>query len=90
MPSKYCGNLPRCKNSWWCATDFRPSENAECFTAMTNYDRIIRKSPEELAEYLAEVANDGGGSCAPGCYDCTNHSCKDKWLDWLRQEATEG
>lgn len=93
MPSKYCGKLPRCKNSWWCATDFRPSENAECFTAMTNYDRIISKTPEELAEWVAEQ------STAPNCtgkchkdyevYGELRTFCHDCWLDWMRKEVNE-
>ena len=55
---------------------------------ITNYDRIISKSPEELAKFLAESATD---KCAPGHYDCYpwDH-CGECWLDWLREEATDG
>ncbi len=82
MPSKYCENLPRCKNAWWCAIDYRPSENAECFDAMTNHDRLISKTPEELAEWIAgDVLNLTGGSL---------EMATEAWADWLRKEAGEG
>lgn len=92
MPSKYCDRLPRCKNAWWCAIDYRPSENVKCFDAMTNADRIS-KTPEALAEFLIR-----GGDCPPermypdSCPNCdrvTPKVCYDCWLDWLNQEATE-
>lgn len=52
----------------------------------TNYDRIIRKTPEELADYFSEL------TCFPGanrdiCKGVAN--CMDCWLDWLKLEATE-
>lgn len=43
---------------------------------ITNYDRVIRKTPEELAEWLScNCTGDGYGNSA------------EDWLDWLRQEA---
>lgn len=86
MPSKHCGKLPRCKNSWWCATDFRPSENSECFTAMTNYDRIKNKTPEELAVFASDLG------CHPSASLKTCRGvghCSECWLDWLIQEERE-
>ena len=54
----------------------------------TNYDRIRNMTDEEMAEWAATVANQGGGSCAPGHYDCTGRdNCVECWLDWLKQEA---
>lgn len=53
----------------------------------TNYDRIISKTPEELARYMTEVQmyagcpNDGAMDCRDNCALC--------WLDWLKQEVTE-
>lgn len=80
MPSKYCGKLPRCKNSWWCATDYRPSENVKCFDAMTNYDRLVGKTPEELAKWIAGgVLNLTGGALK---------MATEAWIKWLKQEAT--
>lgn len=93
MPSKYCEKLPCCKNAWWCATDYRPSKNVKCFDAMTNYDRIISKTPEELAEFLFQ-----DGDCPPermypdSCPNCdriTLKVCYDCWIDWLKQEVTD-
>ena len=63
--------------------------NGGCGKLITNYDRIISKTPEELAEWIAEIADHGGGRCAPGCYDCTAKTCESAWPDWLKQEANE-
>lgn len=57
----------------------------------TNYDRIISKSPEELADFLWSIGNNP----ATGNYYLNGKllfSCADGngWLDWLRQEATDG
>ena len=51
----------------------------------TNYDRIISKTPEELAEWLWFKV----GKCPP--FDVCPSQCipceaKDCWLDWLREE----
>ncbi|MDO4861736.1 MAG: hypothetical protein Q3984_03610 [Eubacteriales bacterium] len=53
----------------------------------TNADKIRQMSDEELAEWLADIADHGGGRCAPGCYDCTKKTCKEGWLDWLKEEV---
>ena len=46
---------------------------------MTNYDRIVSKTPEELAEWIAGgVLNLAGGALK---------MATEAWLDWLRQEA---
>ena len=60
----------------------------------TNYDNIISKSPEELADYLAER------SAAPNCtgkchkdyevYGELRTFCHNCWLEWLKQEAQDG
>lgn len=59
----------------------------------TNYDSIVSKSPEELADYLAER------SVAPNCIGkCHNDYevygelrtfCHNCWLDWLEQEVED-
>ncbi len=50
--------------------------------APTNYDSIIRKSPEDLAKWIAGgVLNLTGGSLK---------MATEAWLDWLRKEAEEG
>ena len=73
-----CGDCPASKPEY--VMGYQPS-------IKTHADRVRAMSDEELAKYLAGVANDGGGSCAPGCHDCAAHNCKEAWLDWLRQEA---
>lgn len=46
----------------------------------TNYERIIRKTPEELAEFLAEYR------CVHKAPHCMETNCAQCWSDWLRQE----
>lgn len=52
----------------------------------THYDRLISKTPEELAELFSHL-------CCPysvgGKVDCNaeNKGCKECWLGWLKQEA---
>lgn len=46
----------------------------------THYDRIIRKTPEELAEFLAEYR------CVHKAPHCMETNCAQCWSDWLRQE----
>ena len=91
MPSKYCDRLPRCKNAWWCAIDYRPSENVKCFDAMTNYDRLVGKTPEELAVLISESIDCGVCEEMHGfrmCDAAPDKACEDCWCGWLRQEAT--
>lgn len=55
---------------------------------ITNYDRIVSKSPEELAKELVVLSD----RCPDGV-DCEivphGRECYECWLDWLKQEATE-
>lgn len=52
---------------------------------MSNYDRIISKTPEELAEFLMRT-----GACFhDDCDYCNGKDCDECWLGWLRQEAAE-
>lgn len=59
--------------------------------ALTNYERLIRKTLEEMAEFLNQ-----DGDCPPermfpdSCPNCdrvTPKVCHDCWLDWLKQEV---
>lgn len=53
----------------------------------TNYDSVVSKTPEELAEWIGKVTAGGYGMCAPGHYDCEGKdSCAPCWLEWLKQE----
>lgn len=53
---------------------------------LTNYDRLISKTPEEMAEWLGDK-----DTCPPGAckhmYDGVD--CPECWLEWLKQEATD-
>ena len=62
----------------------------------TNYDRIISKTPEEFAEYLAPCAcppirfnKNTGDIVCPVNKEPSASGCKSCWLDWLKQEAGE-
>jgi len=83
-----------------CQKAFRRGEGKPNFVAvLTNYDLLIRKSPEELAEFLRELTD---------CVRCTawdkeKHGdvwnqrpcytgeipCKEMWLRWLKEEVAE-
>lgn len=53
----------------------------------TNYDRLVRKTPEEIADLFKEwecpfiFGYTGGCKGAGGCRQC--------WLDWLNMEVVE-
>ena len=56
--------------------------NGGCGKPITNYDRIVSKSPEELAEWIAgDVLN---------LRYAALEMATEAWLDWLRKEAEEG
>lgn len=55
---------------------------------VTNYDRLVSKSPEELTEWIESIEpaacpwrDDHGDNCR------FTH-CRDCWLDWLKQEVS--
>ena len=90
----------KCQNKAWCydgnheLTRHGCAENNWCcFSPVTNYDLLISKSPEELAEWIETIANCDScqhfwslGKCRGG--DGTTHAaCRLKWLDYLKQEA---
>lgn len=59
---------------------------------LTEYDRIVRKSPEELADWLAEVLFHCSNTiCDERCpmYKCCCDQQSDNIEDWLKQEAKE-
>lgn len=54
---------------------------------VTNYDRLISKTPEEIAKIVYS-------GCPPvdGCLDHDDYespNCVGCWIDWLKQEAKE-
>lgn len=53
---------------------------------LTNYDRLICKTPEELADFVAKALYGmlGGQPCLVGE---GFEDCKNRWLNWLKQEV---
>lgn len=53
---------------------------------MTNYDSLIRKTPEEMAKWLGDK-----DTCPPECwkYLYDDVDCAECWLAWMKQEASE-
>lgn len=56
---------------------------------ITEYDRLVRKSPEEMSEFIEKLTK--GLIVPPGCpkAGCKSEYCQKCWLDWLKQEAGE-
>lgn len=80
-----------CKNAKTCAlADAYAGEIIGCpkHMPLTNYDQFIRKSPEEMAEFLWSIGNNPatGNVYLNGklIFSCGNGN---GWLDWLQQEA---
>ena len=59
-----------------------PDLERDCkyYRAMTNADRIRSMTDEELADFMICAAQRGGKPTKSGLI---------RWLDWLKQEATE-
>lgn len=81
--------MAKCKNCVnlvydWCdmaADSPDPDMEREChwFAHATNYDRVMSKTPEELAEWIVHKT-DGNG------FEGYNERVE-AWLGWLKQEA---
>ena len=56
---------------------------------ITNYDLLIRKTPEELAEFIANAVD--CCNCKHPRNGCSENdeTCAACWLDWLKEEASE-
>lgn len=54
---------------------------------ITNYDLLIRKTPEELAKFLGSIIHDYGQGTAE--IEGAEYVIDD-WLDWLKQEVSDG
>jgi hypothetical protein len=65
--------------------DFYPSVREKEKKPITEYDRLIRKSPEELALWFNSYF-----TCPPKTTCPVDEaSCEKCWLDWLKQEVTD-
>lgn len=54
----------------------------------TNYELLISKTPEELANFLGELTNNGDFALCPdsNC-TCGITGCAGCWLDWLKSQV---
>ena len=69
-------------NSTWWDCEFQNRK------PITNYDLIISKTPEELADYLYATWKEQDAFCKDVCERCSDISCQPKcWLNWLNEEG---
>ncbi len=66
----------------YCSNEYMNSGDHPAFEwskKPTNYDRLISKTPEELARWIADELVE------PGYYK--GNEAYELWLDWLKEEA---
>lgn len=88
MKCRDCPDYKMCSRAYDLRIMRKKCEKAKWRKSITNYDRIISKTPEELADFLWSIGNNP----ATGNYYLNGKllfSCADGngWLDWLKQEA---
>ena len=59
------------------------------FYKPSNADNIRTKSDEELADWIVDMKMTGCPGDMFSTAWCQDMSCKDCWLDWLKQEAND-
>lgn len=67
-----------------------PKTCEECrfFKPITNYDLLIRKTPEEMAEFLWSIgASPYNGAVYINGKPIFSTADGNKWLDWLKEEG---
>ena len=93
MSSMFCKKIYQCRNADWCARDYNPkADDPECFEQLTNYDRIISKTPEKLAVWFCQKQFREGDFCPPehGWQYCQKaDGCRECWLSWLKAPVEE-
>ena len=66
----------------------KPCEDQKPPKPVTNYDRLISKSPEELAEFIGcDPMHD---ICPNNCHEDPERPCTVCILEWLKREAEDG
>jgi hypothetical protein len=59
------------------------------YTKPSNYDRLVSKSPEELAEFMWIRGCPTAAMCDACIKSSMDKDCKECWLEYLKQEAKE-
>ena len=59
------------------------------FKPMTNYDRLISKTPEELAEWIELILEPSNCPDEEMGEACCRTSCEGCWLSWLKSPMKE-
>lgn len=90
MKSEIC---KKCADKSCYGYDHKITE-CEDYQPMTNYDLLISKTPEEIAEWLADILNHCENKkpeelCRMSCplYKCCNDQPSDNIEDWLKAPA---
>ena len=95
----FCNKIYDCKNANWCARNFNPkSDDPECFEQMTNYDWLISKTPDELAEWIETITEcekcpnwsvnkENVHELCAGENAVSRASCKLHWRNWLNSKV---
>lgn len=97
MPKNiYCKNCVNLRNDWCEKAVDSPDPELEryryYYKAATNADRIRAMSDEKLAELLDErecPVKHCPNLSEDGVTTIPTSSCRDCWLDWLKQEVDE-
>lgn len=81
-----CGECPASKPEYLKRYD---DEKPEPKKPKTHRDMLRSKSDEKLAAWFRVVADCEGCPAVENFDECRHgKDCEDKWLEWLRQEAT--
>lgn len=94
LPKSVCDNCVNTECLWRAPTGGKDPPVMICPAKIdkpqTNYDRIVSKTPEELAKYFRFVVDCEFCPVVESARECTDGKyCMERWLDWLKQEATE-
>lgn len=89
MASMFCTKIYECRNREWCARDFKPGDDPECFEVERKYDRIVSMPPEELAKYI-DLHTAEAMWCKSPPDDCPPHEeCVKCIFEWLMSPVEE-
>ena len=92
IPKSTCDNCVNTECLWRAPTSGNDPPIMICPNKIekpkTNYDHIISKTPEELAESFRVVVDCEFCPVVVNTKECINGKyCKERWLNWLKQEV---